>query len=117
MSMTKRLAKYVVHNEADAEKVTTLLNKYGLSSLAKRLEANVRHAAAAKEAYEVCRIYSATALSDDVVTSLKTTYNIPHETPTKVTVDPTVLGGTTVYYQGKKWNDSVKGRLDRFKTS
>jgi F0F1-type ATP synthase delta subunit len=106
MSIGKLLAeKYVDKNRSDLEGV---LSKIG--NFQKSLEKISKE----KEFYNVVHIFSKESLSQERISEIKNAYKISAETKTENHIDENILGGEVVYYQGKKWDGSMRGIFNRF---
>lgn len=117
MSIAKRLAKYCSKDEASADAVLQLLNKFGLRAIGPRLAAHARARMVAQERYTTVRVRTATELSTQELDVLMQMVEAPKGAPVEVTIDKTVLAGTEVLYGGRKWSSNAKEKLNRFVTS
>jgi F0F1-type ATP synthase delta subunit len=106
MSIGKSLAeKYLKKDFSEFESV---LSKVGSFSK------NFKKLSETKDFYNICKIYSSSKISDEEIQKLKNEYNIPSDVKTETYIDENVLGGIVVYYQGKKWDGSMRGIFNRF---
>jgi len=114
--MSKRLARYYVKQSDQADRMTALLQKYNLSSVSPHVQKHTVALSADVERFEACVIVSASSISADEICAIKERLSIPQEVLAELETDVALVDGVTVYYQGKKWNDSVQGRIGRFVT-
>ena len=115
MSIGRRLAeKYGKKDISKSEMVIDRLKDYGLVSVLPYFGKSLKKISEDNIFYSVCRIFSANNLFEAEVNALKGKYKIPADVETNTYVDENVLDGTIIYYQGKKWNDSARGKLSRF---
>jgi F0F1-type ATP synthase delta subunit len=114
MSLTKRLAKHYVANEASADRIVTLLKKFKLEALVPQLQTNSTRYAARKARYDEVYIRSVTPLTDAEVAALKALVGAPDGVETNFAVDGTLLKGAEVSYGGKKWSGDAGSILRRF---
>ncbi|MFA7193900.1 MAG: F0F1 ATP synthase subunit delta [Candidatus Paceibacterota bacterium] len=115
MSIGRKLAeKTSGKNSLKSEMVLDSLKKYNLESILPNFGKSFKKNIQNEEFYKVCRIFSSEKLSDSEINNIKDKYKIPADVETSTHLDENILGGVVVYYQGKKWNDSVRGALNRF---
>lgn len=106
MSIGKSLAeKYTNKNISDFESV---LNKIGC------FQKSLKKISKEKNFYNVCHIFSSEILSQDKINEIKNKYRISVEVKTENHQNENILGGEIVYYQGKKWDGSMRGIFNRF---
>lgn len=106
MSIGKSLAeKYVGKNISELEGV---LNKIG------SFQQNFKKISKEKDFYNICSIFSSDNLSQEKIDEIKTRYGISVDVKTEVHIDKNILGGVVVYYQGKKWDESMRDIFNRF---
>lgn len=106
MSIGKSLAeKYVDKNISEIEVV---LNKIG------SFQKSLKKISNEKDFYNVCNIFSSEILSQDRINEIKNKYGISADVKTKNHQNKNILGGEIVYYQGKKWDGSMRGIFNRF---
>lgn len=115
MSIGRRLAeKYSKKDFSKSEVVIDRLKDYGLVSVLPYFGKSFKKISESNVFYNVCRIFSAYKLSESEIFAVKEKYKIPADVETNTYIDENVLDGTIIYYQGKKWNDSARGKLNRF---
>jgi F0F1-type ATP synthase delta subunit len=115
MSIGRRLAeKYSKKDISKSDMVVDKLKDYGLISVLPFFGKSFKKISDNDDFYNVCRIFSANTLDESQINSLKEKFEVPANVETNIYVDENVLGGTIIYYQGKKWNDSVRDKLNRF---
>lgn len=114
MSISKRLARQYSKNEASAEAINGLLNKFGLTSIARRLQVHVHAHAMQQVLYDTIHVRTAEELTSDALRSVIDRAGLPQDVQTVVTIDPTMLNGTELTYGGKKYSSNAKEKLNRF---
>jgi F0F1-type ATP synthase delta subunit len=117
MSISKRLARQYSKNEASAEAINGLLNRFGLTSIAQRLRVHVHAQVMQQALYDTIHVRTAEKLTSDALRALIDRAGLPQGVPTVVTVDSTMLSGTELTYGGKKYSSNAKEKLNRFVTS
>jgi len=117
MSMSKRLAKYYSKHEQNADRMTALLKQFNLQAVAPRLKTHLSGYAKRTDQYAHVEIRSAMTLDAAAVADIVRRVDAPADVQVVQHVDQTVLHGVEVYYRGKKWSDSARGKLNRFVTS
>jgi F0F1-type ATP synthase delta subunit len=106
MSIGKSLAeKYADKNISEIEVV---LNKIG------NFQSSLKKISKEKAFYDVCHVFSSENLSQDKINEIKRKYNISVDVKIENHIDENILGGEVVYYQGKKWDGSMRGIFNRF---
>lgn len=106
MSIGKSLAeKYINKNISDLEGV---LNKIG------SFQRSLKKISKEKDFYNICHIFSSKSLTLEETLQIKEKLKISADIKTENHIDENILGGEVVYYQGKKWDGSVRGTLNRF---
>lgn len=106
MSIGKSLAeKYINKNISDLEVV---LNKIG------SFQNSLKKVSKEKSFYRTCHIFSSRSLTSEETLQIKEKLKISADVKTENHIDENILGGEIVYYQGKKWDGSVRGTFNRF---
>lgn len=115
MNFSKTLAKDLSNKKIkNLDTFFDVVEKYNLSSVFPILNNKIKNISENKSFYDICNIVSSKDLSDADIKNIKQKYNIPDEVDTKIKVDKNILSSCVVYYQGKKWDDSAFGKLNRF---
>jgi F0F1-type ATP synthase delta subunit len=115
MSIGKSLAeKYVKKDFSKSEILLKKIQDLGLESVLGNFKNNLNKISKNNDFYNVCKIYSSKDLNEEQILEIKSRYGVPANADTDIKIDENILGGVVVYYQGKKWNESVRGAFDRF---
>lgn len=115
MSLSRALAeKYQKTKISDQKDFFEKFEKFGLKSILPIFVKKFKRIEDSNNFYEICNIVSSKELSKKTIQDIKEKYGIPAEAEVQVKIDESILEGEIVYYQGRKWNDSAKGKLNRF---
>lgn len=115
MSIGRSLAeKYTNKTDLKSEVLLEKLSAFGLESVLKSFKNSLNKISENKNFYNILKIYSSKKLDELEVREIKKQLNISSEVKSEVHVDENILGGVVVYYQGKKWNQSMRGIFERF---
>lgn len=115
MSIGRKLAeKTSGKNSLKPEMILESIKKYNLESILPNFGKSFKKNLEGEEFYKECKIFSSIEINASEITEIKEKFKIPEYVETSTHLDENILGGVVVYYQGKKWNDSVRGTLNRF---
>lgn len=115
MSIGKSLAeKYIKKNFSKSEILLKKIHDLGLESVLSVFQKNLNKISVNNDFYNICKIYSPKELNKTETAEIKSKYSIPDDVDTDIKIDENILGGVVVYYQGKKWDESVRGAFNRF---